>query len=181
MPRVRPLAVMAAMVAAQLLVVPAMATAHGPGWHTSWRFDVIWIDRDGADTFVAAPGDRNLIVGRDGDDILDAGDERDRVHGNQGADTLEGGDDHDRLLGGTGDDALSGGEGHDVLRGGPGDDTLTGGTGRDILRGGWGDDTLLAADGQRDWLTCGPGDDSYAADAQDRVAPDCETAIVPSA
>jgi hypothetical protein len=172
---------MAAMVAAQLLVVPAMASAHGPGWHMSWRFDVIWIDRDGADIFVAAPGDRDLVIGRDGDDVLDAGDERDRVHGNQGADTLEGGDDHDRLLGGTGDDTLSGGEGNDILRGGPGDDTLTGGTGRDILRGGWGDDRLLAADGQRDWLVCGPGDDTYAADAQDRVAPDCETVIAPSA
>lgn len=177
MPRVRILAAILAMVAASQLVVPAVTVAHdGPRdglWHSQaarwwrvealwwWRFDVIWIDHDSVNTFTAAPGDRNLVVGLGGDDALDGGDEQ------------------DRLVGGTGNDALVGGPGADVLVGGDGSDTLTGGDGNDRLRGGQGDDTILAADGRRDWITCGPGVDSYAADPVDRVAGDCETILQP--
>lgn len=110
---------------------------------------------------LAAPGDRNLVIGLGGDDALDGGDEQ------------------DRLVGGTGNDALVGGPGADVLVGGDGSDTLTGGDGNDRLRGGQGDDTILAADGRRDWITYGPGVDSYAADSADRVAGDCETILQP--
>ncbi len=179
MPRVRILAAILTMVATLQLVVPAVTVAHdGPRdglWRSQaarwwrveapwwWRFDVIWIDHDDANTFAAAPGERNLVIGLAGDDALDGGDER------------------DRLIGGTGNDALVGGPEADVLVGGDGNDTLTGGDGPDRLRGGQGDDTVLAADGRRDWITCGPGVDSYAADPIDRVASDCETVLQPPA
>jgi hypothetical protein len=71
-------------------------------------------------------------------------------------DTLRGTAKADRLLGRGGNDKLYGLGGADVLNGGPGNDLLVGGTGPDRL-------------------ACGPGRDTAMADAQDKVAADCET------
>jgi len=81
------------------------------------------------------------------------------------------------VRGGVGNDSIDGGEGNDRLNGGLGADTITGGEGHDLIRAGQGDDTVLAADGQRDWVRCGPGVDAYSADRRDRVARNCENII----
>ena len=70
-------------------------------------------------------------------------------------DTLRGTAKADRLLGQAGNDKLYGLGGADTLSGGPGNDLLVGGSGPDKL-------------------ACGPGRDTAMADAQDKVAGDCE-------
>jgi hypothetical protein len=165
MPQLRHLGSAVAIAAVLLLVLASVASAH-PGHHR-WRhgFDNVWKDAvgdAGVNSFTATPGDRDKIIGRDGDDVLDAGDKHDHVHGGRGNDTIDGG------------------EGRDILRGGPNDDTITGGPGRDFIMAGWGNDTVDALDGQRDWIRCGPGEDDYMADAIDRVAPSCENDITPA-
>jgi hypothetical protein len=71
-------------------------------------------------------------------------------------DVLRGTAKADKLLGRGGNDKLYGLAGADALNGGPGNDLLVGGPGGDILR-------------------CGPGLDIAMADAQDKLAADCET------
>ena len=98
------------------------------------------------------------------------------VVGKPGPDVLRGTDAADVLKGRAGDDLLLGGAGDDVLLGEQGDDVIVGGPGSDILRGGLGSDVLRAKDGDVDVLSCGPGRDSFTADAADVVGPDCEGA-----
>jgi Ca2+-binding RTX toxin-like protein len=82
------------------------------------------------------------------------------------------GDDVIRGLGGN--DVLNGGKGNDTIFGGAGDDRISGGPGRDKLFGGPGNDVIAAADGARDTIDCGAGDDSVTADKTDVVAKNCE-------
>ena len=76
-------------------------------------------------------GAHEVILSRDGDDIVDGANGDDIVFGGAGKDNLSGGAGFDRLYGGAGDDILSGGLGDDKLKGGSGNDILTGGSGRD--------------------------------------------------
>lgn len=74
--------------------------------------------------------------------------ERDTLH------SIEG------VVGGTGDDELRGGPGPDTLQGGPGADLLNGRDGDDVLDGGLAAYTWVGpADGSRDRIECGPGQD----------------------
>jgi len=132
-------------------------------------------------------GGRNRIFGLRGDDVLrgrGAGDclyggrDDDRIQGQGGPDLLDGGqgDDalaggagRDRLVGGSNDDRLTGGSGNDRLSGGVGNDTLIAGGGRNVLRGGGDDDVINSANGKRDVVNCGAGEDRVRADRSDRV------------
>ncbi len=112
--------------------------------------------------------------------------------GEPGSLTGMGGD--DELRGGDGADTIDGGAGDDLIDGGYGDDTITGGPGRDRisadLQSGdcgpawckypYGNDTVFARDGEVDSITCGAGTDRVVADADDVVAPDCETVQRPA-
>ena len=94
----------------------------------------------------------------------------------------------DRLLGADGPDVVDGGAGADYVDGGFGDDKITGGPGADRIFGDraggdcgplwckypYGNDVIQARDGEVDQITCGAGEDSVVADANDVVAPDCE-------
>ncbi len=73
----------------------------------------------------------------------------DTMYGNYGADTMYGGDNADNMLGGYGDDAIYGG---------PGVDTIEGEAGAD---------SVFAADGQRDSISCGIGNDRAVIDEAD--------------
>jgi hypothetical protein len=55
---------------------------------------------------------------------------------------------------------------------------VTLGPGRDVLQAGKGNDTVVVADGQRDVVDCGPGQDVVAGvvDPNDDIYPSCETA-----
>lgn len=177
MSRIRILSATAVMVAVLVPLSSSLVAAQDAPWRWPHRFDNIWIDTRGLDTYTALPGDRDLLIGLEGDDVLQAGDERDVVHGDRGRDSIDGGEGPDRLHGGSGGDSVNGGDGRDVVMGGPGDDTLAGGDGLDVILGGLGDDSILAADGGPDWVRCGPGADEYSADDVDRVARNCETRI----
>jgi Ca2+-binding RTX toxin-like protein len=101
----------------------------------------------------------------------------------------KGGDDDLKTSGGN--DALDGGAGDDTIDAGYGDDRIVGGPGKDNifadLRGGdcsplwcttpYGNDTVDVRDGEIDSVSCGTGQDKVAADANDVVAPDCETVL----
>jgi uncharacterized repeat protein (TIGR01451 family)/fimbrial isopeptide formation D2 family protein len=104
----------------------------------------------------------------------------DRVRGLGGRDVVDGLDADDQLCGGQGGDYLYGRAGADVLRGEDGNDrlygsrhadTVEGGPGHDALISGRGPDTILAADGVRDCILTGKGEDSVAADPVDLVDP----------
>jgi Ca2+-binding RTX toxin-like protein len=93
-----------------------------------------------------------------------------------------------RLQGDDGDDDLDGGRDNDFLDGGAGRNDLSGNGGDDCLfvqvaeneraSGGDGDDLIVSADGIEDDVFCGAGHDTVFADAEDRVAANCEDVIV---
>ncbi len=93
--------------------------------------------------------------------------------GTRRGDYLAGGGYDDVILGMSGNDTLRGGAGDDRIDGGPGNDVITGGSGADRLFGGTGSDTIYAADGERDFVDCGPGRDRVIADSFDKVV-NCE-------
>lgn len=96
-----------------------------------------------------------------------------RIVGTNKADYLAGGGHDDVILGRGGNDTILGGAGDDLLEGGAGNDVITGGPGADRIFGGPGSDTIYAADGEKDVVDCGPGDDRVIADPYD-VVKNCE-------
>lgn len=74
---------------------------------------------------------------------------------------------------------LNGTSAGDVIAGSGGDDTIDPGGGSDTGCASSGDDTVIANDGVADVIDCGPGTDSYRADAADTLI-SCETNLAPS-
>ncbi len=95
------------------------------------------------------------------------------------------------VRGAEGNDSLTAGRDNDYLDGGPGTNDLSGNGGDDclILRGdenerasgGDGDDIFDSIDVNGDDIFCGAGHDTVEADAEDRVAADCEDVLRPFA
>jgi Ca2+-binding RTX toxin-like protein len=96
-----------------------------------------------------------------------------RIVGTSHGEYLAGGGFDDVILGMGGNDTLLGGQGDDRMDGGRGNDVLTGGAGADVLVGGSGSDTIYAADGERDIIDCGEGNDRAVVDTVD-VVKNCE-------
>ena len=90
---------------------------------------------------------------------------------------LAGGGHDDVIYGLGGNDTLLGGAGDDRIFGGLGNDVITGGPGSDHLYGGPGSDTIYAADGERDFIDCGPGRDRAVVDAVDKTV-NCEVVVI---
>ena len=91
-------------------------------------------------------GDKNLIRGTNGDDLLEGGPGRssDDIRGLGGNDTLKGRAGHDHLVGGAGNDKLHGNDGNDTL---DGTDSVNDGVGEwDVLAGGKGKDVFVLGD-----------------------------------
>ncbi len=91
------------------------------------------------------PGDdAHVVLGTDGNDIMQGTTDNDYLFGRDGADLLLGLGGNDRLLGGNGNDTLSGGAGKDFIVGDKGDDEMTGGAGADtfLFRSSYGHDTI---------------------------------------
>jgi hemolysin type calcium-binding protein/WD40 repeat protein len=97
-----------------------------------------------------------------------------RIVGTAKGNYLAGGGHDDVIIGLAGNDTLLGGAGDDLLEGGAGNDVITGGAGADRIYGGPGSDWLDAADGERDIVDCGPGDDHAIVDSVDIVR-NCES------
>jgi Ca2+-binding RTX toxin-like protein len=114
-------------------------------------------------------------------------DEEAVTYGTQGTQQLWGGnfgfyraeaDGNDDLDGGRDNDLLDGGGGRNDLSGNGGDDCLIlEGDANERASGGDGDDIFVVNDGNADDVFCGAGIDSVLADANDRVAADCEHVI----
>jgi serralysin len=92
-------------------------------------------------SFPGAGAGADVLIGGDGNDVLDGGGGNDLLIGGDGTDRLNGGIGNDNLIGSDGNDSLDGDSGNDVLVGGDGDDFLRGDTVADILIGGTGIDT----------------------------------------
>lgn len=138
---------------------------------------------EGRDRITGA-GAVDCLQGGPGNDQLAGEGGRDRLDGGSGDDDLSGGDDDDQLSGAAGADTLSGEAGTDALRGGDGNDRIsevgdgyrkgeTIDVGSNVISGGAGADTVNAANGRRDRINCGPGQDRATIDRIDRLE-DCE-------
>ena len=101
-----------------------------------------------------------------------------KIVGTKNNDYLAGKGGNDTILGLAGNDTILGGGGDDVLRGGAGKDVITGGPGADRIFGEAGSDTIFAADGERDVIDCGTGQDRAVVDAFD-VVKNCEIVSTP--
>ncbi len=99
-----------------------------------------------------------------------------RIVGTNKGEYLAGGGHDDVIFGLGGNDTLLGGAGDDRIHGGPGNDVITGGSGADHLYGGPGSDTIHAADGERDFVDCGRGNDRAVVDSVDKVV-NCEVVV----
>jgi Ca2+-binding RTX toxin-like protein len=140
--------------------------------------DNVIVGTAGRDTICGFGGD-DLIRGLAGNDWIDGGSGYDIVHGGAGDDVIVDDLGHDRLYGDAGNDVISGGNGPDEIYGGPGNDRLSGGLYPDRLFGGAGDDFINAADGYRDYVDCGPGNDTVVTGSSylgDRIK-NCEHVI----
>jgi Ca2+-binding RTX toxin-like protein len=113
---------------------------------------------------------RDLLVGKGGDDYLKGHGAADMLWGNEGKDTLDGDLSPDQIFGGPGDDRLIGFTGLDRLWGGAGLDRFFGGPDNDEL-------ISITADGVADVLDCGPGRDRAVARPEDTVLANCERVI----
>jgi Ca2+-binding RTX toxin-like protein len=102
-----------------------------------------------------------------------------RIIGTKGADYLPGGGGNDYIDGRAGNDTILGGSGNDTLIGGTGNDVIDGGSGTDKIIAGAGSDTIRAADGFKDHIDCGAGDDRVYADRVD-VLVHCEVVTYPT-
>ena len=108
---------------------------------------------DASSNVLTGTDQRDVILGRAGDDMIRALAGGDRVRGGAGDDALNGNRGRDFITGGLGNDEISGGHGRDLIGGGKGDDALSGGPradiifanrGRDGSNGGEGNDVLWA-------------------------------------
>jgi Ca2+-binding RTX toxin-like protein len=95
------------------------------------------------------------------------------VLGTSKKDQLRGTKRDDLVAAGRGNDKLNGSGGDDCVSGEEGNDKVSGGGGKDKLKGGGGKDKVKAADGKRDKINCGGGEDRAAVDPEDRVT-NCE-------
>jgi Ca2+-binding RTX toxin-like protein len=121
------------------------------------------------------------VTGTDADETLYWGQVGDpiTVHAAGGNDTIHAGDGADTVDGGAGDDQIDAGFGDDVITPGPGRDTIFadrkgGDCGPLWCKYPYGNDTVDARDGEVDSVTCGFGDDTVKADANDVIDADCE-------
>ena len=127
-------------------------------------------------------GSRGLLIGRDDDNIDNAGIQA-GAPANQSlnrTDILEGGPGNDVIFGLNGNDVIDGGPGHDIILGGPDGGTAPGGPpNSDIMFGGPGNDVNLWAPGDgSEAFIGGPGLDAIVFGATDREAvPDPQTGV----
>ncbi|MDA0171502.1 hypothetical protein OJ998_20545 [Solirubrobacter taibaiensis] len=87
---------------------------------------------------------------------------------------ITGTDKADKLTGTKGPDQILGDGGNDRIFSGSGGDEVDGGDGRDTIESGSGNDAIYAHDNKRDTIDCGTGKDEVIADADDKVAKNCE-------
>ena len=100
----------------------------------------------------------DVILGTEGNDVINGLDGRDTICALGGDDVINGGQGRDTIIAGTGNDVIEAGQGADFVNAGAGDDVVIGGRGNDEILGGAGDDDLRGQDGI-DIVNGGNGDD----------------------
>lgn len=145
--------------------VVAFSTSDG----VSGLADTVFIFNDGFGcngfdiTVDIGAGDRptagdDVILGTEGDDVINAGDGRDSICGLGGDDTINAGFGADVVFAGPGADTVFAGQGLDIVYGEGGADFISGGKGKDVLNGGNGNDDIRGNEGT-DTLNGGAGND----------------------
>ncbi len=112
----------------------------------------------------------NLCKGTNGPDRLTGTDAKNQIYGFGGPDYINGKAAADQLYGGRGGDTVYGKDGRDYINGGRVSDKLFGGRGND---------TISAQDGYKDYIDCGPGDDTANVDADLDTWVNCENVRPP--
>ena len=126
------------------------------------------IDARGGNDSVKGMGEHDTIHGRGGFDELSGQEGNDTLFGEGRGDFLEGQGDNNTYYGGTGPDNI------DAVFGPPGTAANDG----EQIFGGKGDDIIRAADGNADFIHCGPGRHDVVTNADtnvDGIADDCES------
>lgn len=148
------------VVLAVVLLSPAMAGADEPVGALEGAEEVAVAAKEPVFCEHRRVPDRfTLVMGTEGDDVLDGTDADEFFCGLGGADVIRAGRGNDIILAGAGDDIVLGGAGSDRIFGGAGHDKLAGQTGRDRLFGNVGTDRLEGGPG-RDRLIGGSGIDT---------------------
>ncbi len=119
---------------------------------------VTFIGFAGDDSFSNLTGVTSLILGNEGNDILNGGTGIDVINGGSGNDQVFGGTGPDRLYGGDGDDLIYGGAGNDKMFGGEGLNEMHGESGDDLMFGGNDVDTMFGDDGADQLFPLGGND-----------------------
>ena len=107
-------------------------------------------------------GDKPVINGTAGNDILNGGNAGEIFYGFAANDIINAGEGNNNLFGGDGDDILNSGSGNDLLNAGKGNDTINAGEGNNQLYGDEGNDILTAGSGD-DVMYGGNGNDQIFA------------------
>jgi Ca2+-binding RTX toxin-like protein len=98
---------------------------------------------EGDDTVTGASFADDLIIGNQGEDVINGSGGQDSLFGGQDRDLISGDPGNDSIFGNRDNDFLSGGEGNDLIFGGQGDDFIDGSQGNNTLSGDRGRDFLL--------------------------------------
>jgi Ca2+-binding RTX toxin-like protein len=106
----------------------------------------------------ALEGD-DVVFSDIGNDVIDAGAGNDIVYAGGGNDLAIGGTGDDVVFAGLGNDVVLGGDGHDALFGEGGNDAIFGGNGNDLVSGGDGNN-VLSGDAGDDQVYGGTGNDA---------------------
>lgn len=136
---------------------------------------------DGHDTILGSLSFDDVLIGGDGDDIInnglvvgsgnqtiDGGDGNDTLRGGNGNDSISGRDGADLIVGGAGRDTISGGDNNDTIDGLAGDDSINGNHGEDSIFGGFGNDTI-SGDSGNDTISGGADNDSLLGGGGDDI------------
>ena len=104
------------------------------------------LGKNGNNIINAYAGD-DVIFEDGGNDVIDGGDGNDMIYAGADNDLVLGGDGNDAIYAGLGDDVVFGGDGHDAIFAEGGNDVVFAGNGNDVISGGWGNDVLSGDDG----------------------------------
>jgi hypothetical protein len=118
--------------------------------------------------FIVGFGGRDSVFGEGGNDTVDGFGDNDVIHGGPGDDGRTRGNPHFddlNLEGAEQSDVVYGEEGNDIIDAAANDTAHS----RDRSFGGADADTILAADGNKDLIECGAGQDTVTADANDLI------------
>lgn len=110
--------------------------------------------------------EKDLLLGNNGNDIIDALADDDQIFDDVGNDIIEAGSGDDSVYSGADNDFVNGADGNDLIYAGKGIDLVLGGAGDDVILAEDGNDIAFGGDG-KDFIAGGNGSDVLSGDAGD--------------